>query len=153
MPKKVLEYSKQKEDEGKMKKTKAVIPAMIFCIIAVFTAFSGCGSSKNSEIEGEWVPTTAFLNGVTVQYSELGIEKGQFGFVFNNDGTCIATRAGVTEKGSYVLNESSIDVNFGGAPERLDYDGKNIKLNYTYNNETTSFIFTKLTTANAGSSE
>ena len=133
-----------------MKKPTAVISAVIMCIIAVFIALSGCGNNRNSEIEGEWVPTTAYLNGVTVQYSELGIEKDQFGFVFNCDGTCIATRAGVTEKGSFVLNESSIDVNFGGAPERLDYDGKNIKLNYTYNNETTSFIFTKLSTANSG---
>lgn len=133
-----------------MKKPTAVISAVIMCIIAVFIALSGCGNNRNSEIEGEWVPTTAYLNGVTIQYSELGIEKDQFGFVFNSDGTCVATRAGVTEKGSFVLNESSIDVNFGGAPERLDYDGKNIKLNYTYNNETTSFIFTKLSTANSG---
>ena len=133
-----------------MKKPTAVISAVIMCIIAVFIALSGCGNNRNSEIEGEWVPTTAYLNGVTVQYSELGIEKDQFGFGFNSDGTCVATRAGVTEKGSFVLNESSIDVNFGGAPERLDYDGKNIKLNYTYNNETTSFIFTKLSTANSG---
>ena len=57
-----------------MKKPTAVISAVIMCIIAVFIALSGCGNNRNSEIEGEWVPTTAYLNGVTVQYSELGID-------------------------------------------------------------------------------
>ncbi|MBQ1507383.1 MAG: hypothetical protein IIZ36_03025 [Ruminococcus sp.] len=129
---------------------KSLTAAVFLCAFALFAALTGCGdNARNAEIEGEWVPTTAYLNGVTVQYSELGIEKNQFGFTFKCDGSCTATRAGVTENGTFVLNESSIDVNFGGEPERLDYDGKNIKLNYTYNNETTSFIFTKLTAANS----
>ncbi len=123
-----------------IKKTAAIILCAFFMIIM----FNGCGADKNSEIVGKWVPTTASLNGSTVQYRELGIDEDQFSFTFESDGKCSATLAGIEGEGTYVFNETSVDVVINDETQRLNYDNGNLTLTLNYDNNTTSFTFTKV---------
>ena len=99
---------------------------------------------KNSEIVGEWVPTTAKLNGSTIKYDELGIEKEKFGFVFTDDGKCTATLAGINDESSYTFNGTSVDIQINGEDYKLDYEKGNLTLSLNYGGEYTSFTFTKV---------
>ena len=106
---------------------------------------SGCGENKNSEIVGEWVPATANINGETIKFSELNTDSNNFGFVFEENGSCEVTIAGTKNSGSYVFNDTSVDIEYGGKTERLAYSDGMLTLYFNYNNESTSFMFTKKT--------
>ena len=120
-------------------------------MIAIFTALftlAGCGENKNSEIVGEWIPATATINGETVQFGDLDVESDKFGFVFKENGSCEITIAGTKNNGTYTYNETSVDIDYGGKSEKLLYSDGMLTMNFNYNNETTSFMFTKKTDAN-----
>lgn len=123
-----------------IKKTLAFFISACFLLII----FAGCGEKNNSEIVGEWVPTTASLNGETIQYSELGIDDSQFGFTFFDDGKCTATLAGIEDDGTYVFNDTSVDVEINGESQKLDYDSGVLTLTLNYDDVTTAFTFTKV---------
>lgn len=128
--------------------TKSVFSVMILAALAVFCifSFSGCGEeNKNKEIAGEWVPATATINGETVQFSELETDSKNFGFVFNENGSCEITIAGTKNNGSYTFNETSVDIEYGGKQEKLTYAEGMLTLYFNYNNENTSFSFTRAT--------
>lgn len=119
--------------------------ALLFGLIIMAVIITGCsGNSKNAEIAGEWVPITASFNGETVQYAELGIEQDQFGFTFTEDGKCTATLAGITGKGTYVFNESSVDVVINNKPHKLDYKNGSLVLTLDYGDSPATFTFTKV---------
>lgn len=118
--------------------------ALLFSFIIIAMIFTGCSNNnKNSEIAGDWVPTTASFNGETVQYAELGIEQDQFGFTFTEDGKCTATLAGITGKGTYVFNETSVDVVINEKPHKLDYKNGTLVLTLDYDDSPATFTFTK----------
>lgn len=117
---------------------------MLFCVLFTFIILAGCGKNENSVIVGQWVPTTASLNGETVQYGELGIEQDQFGFTFETDGKCTVTLAGITGKGTYVFNETSVDVNINDQTHKLDYQNGTLSLTLNYSDSEAKFTFTKV---------
>ena len=120
------------------------IVALALCIILTLTLLAGCNEKKNEAIVGTWVPTSASFNGQTIQYTELDTEEHGFKFTFEDDGSCTLILAGVKNEGTYVFNETSVDIMYGGKTEKLSYDNGIITLNLNYNNETTSFMFTRL---------
>lgn len=120
------------------------IAAFLILFTAVLMLFAGCSSDNNSAIVGTWEATSASINGETVQFSELETENKEFRFVFESGGKCTATLAGVSTKGTYVFNETSVDIAYDGNSEKLLYDDGVLTMNLYYNNETTSFMFTKV---------
>ena len=129
-----------------MKKTVSAI--LIIAIFAALFTLAGCGENKNSEIVGEWIPATATINGETVQFADLDVEADNFGFVFKDNGSCEITIAGTKNNGTYTFNETSVDIDYGGKSEKLLYSDGMLTMNFNYNNETTSFMFTKKTDSN-----
>ena len=123
-----------------LRKTSALLCSLI-CILFLFV---GCGDNKNAEIVGEWVPITATLNGETVQYGELGLDDSQFGLVFNSNGTCKTTLAGISNEGTYVFNETSIDVVINENHHKLDYEKGVITYSLDYYSNSMSLTFTKV---------
>ncbi len=121
------------------------IAALLMGATMTLCSFAGCGGSDNSEIVGEWVPSTVALNGETVKYSELDIDASQFGFVFEQGGKCDATLAGISGSGSYTFNGTSVDVEVNNEVKKLDYDKGVLTLVLDYGSETTTFTFTKAT--------
>lgn len=126
-----------------MKKALCAAAALMIMLTLLFA--SGCGENKNSEIVGEWVPATANINGETIKFSELNTDSNNFGFVFEENGSCEVTIAGTKNSGSYVFNDTSVDIEYGGKTERLAYTDGMLTLYFNYNNESTSFMFTKKT--------
>lgn len=126
-----------------MKKTLSII--MIIAVLTALFALAGCGENKNSAIVGEWIPATATINGETVQFADLDVEADKFKFVFNENGSCEITIAGTKNNGTYTFNETSVDIDYGGKSEKLVYSDGMLTMNFNYNNETTSFMFTKKT--------
>ena len=126
-----------------MKKALCAAAALMIMLTLLFA--SGCGENKNSEIVGEWVPATANINGETIKFSELNTDSNNFGFVFEENGSCEVTIAGTKNSGSYVFNDTSVDIEYGGKTERLAYSDGMLTLYFNYNNESTSFMFTKKT--------
>ena len=124
---------------------KALCAAASLMIMLTLLFASGCGENKNSEIVGEWVPATANINGETIKFSELNTDSNNFGFVFEENGSCEVTIAGTKNSGSYVFNDTSVDIEYGGKTERLAYSDGMLTLYFNYNNESTSFMFTKKT--------
>ena len=124
---------------------KALCAAASLMIMLTLLFASGCGENKNSEIVGEWVPATANINGETIKFSELNTDSNNFGFVFEENGSCEVTIAGTKNNGSYVFNDTSVDIEYGGKTERLAYSDGMLTLYFNYNNESTSFMFTKKT--------
>ncbi len=122
-----------------LKKTSALLCGII-CMLMVFV---GCGDDKNAEIVGEWVPVTATLNGETVQYSELGLDNNQFGLIFNSNGTCTTTLAGISNDGTYSFNETSIDVVVNENHHKLSYEKGTITFSLDYYSNDMSLTFTK----------
>lgn len=118
--------------------------ALLCFIICILTIFVGCGDDKNAEIAGEWVPVTATLNGETVQYGELGLEDNQFGLVFNSNGTCTTTLAGISSDGTYTFNETSIDVIINEDHHKLNYEKGIITYSLDYYSNSMSLTFTKV---------
>lgn len=119
------------------------IAALLVGATMVLCSFAGCGGTDNSEIVGQWVPSTVSLNGETVKYSELGVDYDQFGFVFESGGKCTATLAGISGSGSYTFNGTSVDVEVNNDVKKLNYDKGVLTLALDYGNDTTTFTFTK----------
>ncbi len=112
-------------------------------ILIMLVVFTGCTENTNTDIVGKWIPTTATINGETVKYSELGIEESQFRFVFEANGKCTATLAGISGAGTYTYHETSVDVEINSETKKLDYDGATLTLNLDYDNNSTSITFIK----------
>ena len=124
---------------------KSVCAVLMIALFAAMLTLAGCGENKNSEIVGEWVPATATINGETVQFGDLDVDSDKFGFVFKENGSCEITIAGTKNNGTYTFNETSVDIDYGGKSEKLLYSDGMLTMNFNYNNETTSFMFTKKT--------
>lgn len=122
---------------------KKAIPLLI-CVLAAVIMLVGCGNNKNSEIVGDWVPTTARINGKTIKYDKLDIEDGKFGFSFSRDEKCKATIAGVSDESSYTFNGTSVDIELNGEKYKLAYESGTLTLTLNYGGENTSFTFTKV---------
>ena len=127
---------------------KSLCAVLMIALFAAMLTLAGCGENKNSAIVGEWIPATATINGETVQFSELNADVDNFGFVFKENGSCEITIAGTKNNGTYTFNETSVDIDYGGKSEKLLYSDGMLTMNFNYNNETTSFMFTKKTDAN-----
>lgn len=121
------------------KKVVTLLISVMFMLIVV----SGCGGNDASEIIGKWVPSTASLNGETLQYAELGIDAEQFGFTFEKGGKCTATLAGISDTGTYVFNGTSVDIEMNNKVQKLNFDNGTLTLVLAYDNDTASFSFTK----------
>lgn len=119
------------------------IAVILSVTILSMCVFVGCSDNKNSEIVGKWIPTTASLNGETVQYSYLGLEDDYFGFTFDSNGKCTATLTGITGEGTYIFNDTSVDVTINNEVQKLDYSNGTLTLTLNYNNDTTTFSFIK----------
>lgn len=116
-------------------------------ILSCFFAFSifliGCGNDKNNEIIGDWVPTTATINGTTVHYSSLGLEDDQFFLTFNSNGTCTVVLTGISHNCTYTFNETSIDIIINNEENKLGYEAGIITYSLDYENNPMQISFTK----------
>ena len=122
---------------------KRFISTLIVALIFTFIS-TGCSDNKNAEIVGDWIPTTASLNGETVQYSYLALSEDYFGFTFRPNGTCTATLAGITGEGTYIFNGTSVDVTIDKEePKKLTYDNGTLTLKLAYDDDVTTFSFIK----------
>lgn len=119
------------------------LTALTLTILITLLLLAGCSDNENSELVGTWTPITANINGETIQFSELETDEDSFRFTFESNGSCTLVLAGIENHGSYVFNKTSVDVSYGGKTEKLLYDEGILTLNFYYNNETTSFMFTK----------
>lgn len=120
------------------------LTALSLCALFLIFTLAACGG-ENNELVGEWTATSASINGETIMFSELNTENRKFSFTFDKNGGCKAVLAGVSSTGSYTFNKTSVDVTYGGKTEKLLYSNGVLTLNFHYNNETTSFMFTKVT--------
>ena len=107
--------------------------------------FSGCSDDNNAPVVGEWMPSTVSIGGTTVSYNDLDTKGRDFGFVFNSDGSCKITIGGIRNDGTYTFNETSVDLQYGGKTQKLSYDEGILTLKLTYHDQTTSYMFTKVT--------
>ena len=123
---------------------KITVSALILLVFGVLAVLTGCSSEDNSAIVGTWEATKANIHGETIQFSELETENKDFRFVFNSNGSCTAVIAGVSNEGTYTFNKTSVDILYGGKSEKLLYDEGVLTLNFYYNNEKTSYMFTKM---------
>lgn len=129
--------------------TKSAISLLcVICNVFIILAFTGCSESDNSAVVGKWVPVSATVNGKTVQYSELDADQSQFSLEFTSDGKCNATLGGIKSSGTYIFNNTSVDVVLDGNEEKLKYDNGNLTMNFNYDNASTSITFTRLATDN-----
>lgn len=127
-----------------MIKVKLTVSAIIICCL--FLLISGCSkSNNNADIVGNWVPTTASLNGQSVNYSDLGLQDDYFGFTFNDDGSCNATLAGVKGNGKYTFNNTSVDVTINNESRKLTYEKGTLTLTLDFDGNSTQFTFVKTT--------
>ena len=123
---------------------KITFSTLILLVFGVLVVLSGCSSDNNSVIVGTWEATKANINGETIQFTELETDNKDFRFIFNSNGSCKAIIAGVPNEGTYTFNETSVDILYGGKSEKLLYDEGVLTLNFYYNNEKTSYMFTKI---------
>ena len=126
-----------------MKKATAVL-LTVLCLFAAL-ALAGCGESNNSPIVGEWKPSTVSIGGTTISYSDLETKDKEFAFEFYDNGKCRIIIGGVTNEGTYVFNETSVDIEYGGKTQKLNYDKGILTLKLDYHNRTTAYMFTKVT--------
>lgn len=119
---------------------------LLLVIITATLMLAGCGDSKNSEIAGKWIPTSANLNGKSVKYSDLNLEDGYFSFDFSESGHCKACIAGVEGEGDYTFNNTSVDININGEDYKVDYSNSTLTLSLNYGGTKCSFSFVKQTT-------
>lgn len=118
--------------------------ALLFCALFLIILLTACGDENNSEITGEWIPTTATLDGTTVQYSSLGIDDDQFFFTFSADGKCTASLAGIVGEGTYIFNDTSVDIEINNEVQKLTYENGTLTLTLDYENNPMSLTFTKV---------
>lgn len=126
-----------------MTKSIAAILSVFICLL-IASALSGCSESDNSAIVGEWTPSTVSINGTTIAYSELNTENRDFSLRFYDDGNCKITIGGIQNEGTYTFNETSVDIQYGGKEQKLSYEGGVLTLKLSYNNQTTSYMFTRV---------
>ena len=117
--------------------------ACMLCALLCLVILTACDDEKNAEIVGIWIPTTARINGTSVQYSSLDIGDDQFGFTFNADGSCVEIMTGITMNGTYVFNGTSVDLTINGENQKLDYDAGTLTLTLDYGNNPMQITFTK----------
>ncbi len=122
--------------------------AILMCSLCILAVFVGCGNNKNAEIVGEWLPTTATINGETIKYSELGIEENHFSLTFTQDGKCTAILAGITSESDFTFNGTSVDIELNGTQHKLEYNAGTLKWTLNYGEDNTSFTFAKATKEN-----
>ena len=122
---------------------KRITALLTVCLLLLLAA--GCSSEDNSEIVGEWTPSTVSNGGTTIAYSDLDTSGKDFSFTFYSGGKCKITIGGITNEGSFTFNETSVDVEYGGKTQKLSYDRGILTLKLDYNGNTTSYMFTKVT--------
>ncbi|MBR1483117.1 MAG: hypothetical protein IJ598_09155 [Ruminococcus sp.] len=122
---------------------KTKIAALLLCMAMAFL-ICGCSKEENSEIVGHWEATKVNINGETVSFAELDAEDAEFSFDFREDGSCRAVIAGIENNGTYTFNHTAVDISYGGKEEKLRYDDGVLTLTFYYNNEKTSYMFSKM---------
>lgn len=122
---------------------KKIAVLFLFAIV-VSSVFAGCSDNNNSEIVGKWIPSTVSIGGSSVPYSEIANEEKEFCITFESSGKCTLVLGGIKNEGNYVFNETSVDIEYGGKQLKLDYSGEIITLTLNYNNESTSYMFSKV---------
>ena len=130
-------------DTERVRNVRRIIACLLICA-AVLLCFAGCGSDDNSKIVGKWQATKVKLKGETINFTELESEGKEFSFDFREDGSCKAVLGGVENNGSYTFNQTTVDVMYGNKEEKLKYDRGVLTLTFYYNNEATSYMFTKI---------
>ncbi|MBQ2569582.1 MAG: hypothetical protein II573_04220, partial [Ruminococcus sp.] len=95
-----------------MKKTAAILALVLLLLTAA--VLTGCSNEDNSEIVGEWKPSTVSINGTTISYSDLDTKGKDFSFNFYPDGKCKIIIGGVSNDGSYAFHQTSVDIQYGG---------------------------------------
>ena len=103
-------------DTERVRNVRRIIACLLICA-AVLLCFAGCGSDDNSKIVGKWQATKVKLKGETINFSELESEGKEFSFDF---------------------------IMYGNKEEKLKYDRGVLTLTFYYNNEATSYMFTKI---------
>ncbi len=125
-----------------MKKRFAAFSLIIILLSLLLT---GCTDDNNAAVVGEWVPSTVSIGGTTISYSELDTKGRDFYFRFYSNGKCKIKIGGITNEGTYSFNETSVDIQYGGKSQKLSYDQGILTLKMEYNDQTTSYMFTKVT--------
>lgn len=123
-----------------MAKKIAIILSCAFTFILIFT---GCGNKKECEIVGDWVPSTATVNGTSVHYSSLGLEDDQFHLSFDSNGKCTVILTGITYNCTYIFNDTSIDITINNEKQKLGYESGIITYNLDYENNPMQICFTR----------
>lgn len=116
---------------------------IMFCVSMILLISAGCGTDKNSEIIGDWVPSTATINGTTVNYSQLGIDEDQFYLSFSSNDTCTVTLTGISHNCTYKFNDTSIDIIINNEEQKLGYEAGIIIYSLDYDNNPMQISFTK----------
>lgn len=119
------------------------VSALLIYAVLFLCVFSGCSDDNNEEIVGKWVPSTVMLGSSTISYSEIVKEGKEFSLEFDRSGKCRLVLGGIENEGEYTFNETSVDINYSGQSLKLDYSGGILTLTLNYNNESTSYMFTK----------
>lgn len=125
-----------------MRKT-AVLILSIFCLVTA-VLLSGCGGTDNSDLIGEWKPSTVSIGGTTISYSDLDTEDKDFSITFFANGKCRVVIGGISNDGTYTFHETSVDIQYGGKSQKLSYDNGILTLKLDYHNTTTAYMFTKV---------
>ncbi len=115
---------------------------LLLCTVLLITFLTACGGNEeNSEIAGNWIPTTATINGTTVQYSSLDLDENQFKLDFEPDGKCELTLTGMTTKGTYVFSGTSVDITANSEEYKLDYSSGTLTLSIDNDSSPMSISF------------
>lgn len=120
------------------------IASILLCMVIVLGITAGCSEDNNAEIVGKWVPSTVSLGGTTVSYSDIAKEDKEFSMTFESSGNCVIVLGGIRNEGTFVFNETSVDVTYGSQSMKLNYSQGILTLTLNYNNESTSYMFTKV---------
>lgn len=118
--------------------------SLLICVMISAVALLGCSQSRNLEIVGEWVPTTATINGTRVRYDELGAGDDEFKFIFYENGNCKATIAGITEDAPYTFNDTAVDIEINGQSHKLLYENGSLTLSLNYSEGYTAVTFVRV---------
>ena len=79
-----------------------------------------------------------------ISYSDLDTKGKDFSFNFYPDGKCKIIIGGVSNDGSYAFHQTSVDIQYGGKSQKLSYDHGILTLKLDYNDQTTAYMFTKV---------
>ena len=120
------------------------IGALVVAAALMLCMLTGCSDDNNSEIVGKWVPSTVSLGNSTVSYSDIAKEDKEFSITFESNGKCVLILGGIRNEGEFTFNETSVDITYGGQSLKLNYSQNILTLTLNYNNESTSYMFTKV---------